>query len=160
MFLLFALNLYFFNTSNQQIFTINLKTMNKKLVLALSIFASIYTVNFNVVNAQDAGFQSVAQQGQTPEQRASNQLQRLTKALTLSNDQTAQIKPLLFELNQKRDAMRDASDKRAAMKDMRDLVMSQDEKMKTILSADQYSKYRDLKDEAKDRMRGRKGTRD
>ena len=160
MFLIFALNLYIFSTSNQQIFTINLKTMNKKLVLALSIFASVCTININVVNAQDAGFQSVNQQGQTPEQRASTQLQRLTKALTLSNDQASQIKPLLLELNQKRDAMRDASDKRAAMRDMRDLVMAQDEKMKTILSADQYTKYEDIKDEAKDRMKGRKGRRE
>lgn len=134
--------------------------MNKKLVLALSIFVFLCTVNINVAQAQDAGSQSVAQQGQTPEQRASNQLQRLIKALTLSNDQVAQIKPLLLELNQKRDAIRDASDKRAAMKDMRDLVMSQDEKMKTILSADQYAKYEDIKDEAKDRMRGRKGRRE
>lgn len=134
--------------------------MNKKLVLALSIFATVCTANINTANAQDAGFQSVAQQAQTPEQRASNQLQRLTKALTLSNDQTAQIKPLLLELNQKRDAMRDAPDKRAAMKDMRDLVVSQDEKMKTILSADQYTKYEDMKDEAKDRMKGRKGRRE
>ena len=134
--------------------------MNKKLILALSIFASICTINTNSAKAQDATVQSVAQQGQTPEQRAINQVQRLSKSLTLSNDQVAQIKPLLLELNQKRDAMRDASDKRAAMKDMRDLVSAQDDKMKAILNADQYTKYQDIKDEAKDRMRGRKGRRD
>ena len=133
--------------------------MNKKIVLALSIFAFVCTVNINSAKAQD-NVQSVAQQGQTPEQRASNQVQRLSKSLTLSNDQVAQIKPLLLELNQKRDAMRDASDKRAAMKDMRDLVSVQDDKMKTILNADQYTKYQDIKDEAKDRMRGRKGRRE
>lgn len=133
--------------------------MNKKIVLALSIFASVCTVNINSAKAQD-NVQSVAQQGQTPEQRASNQVQRLSKSLTLSNDQMAQIKPLLLELNQKRDAMRDAPDKRAAMKDMRDLVSVQEDKMKTILNADQYTKYQDIKDEAKDRMRGRKGRRD
>jgi periplasmic protein CpxP/Spy len=159
MFLLFALNLYFFNTSNQQIFTINQKTMNKKFVLAFSIFTATFILNVDSVKAQNEGFQSVAQQDQTPEQRASNQVQRLTKALSLSNDQVAQIQPLLLELNQKRDAMRNASDKRAAMKDMRDLVTAQDGKMKTILNADQYTKYQDIKDEAKDRMRGGKGRR-
>ncbi|MBC7408192.1 MAG: hypothetical protein H7339_07370 [Arcicella sp.] len=134
--------------------------MNKKLILALSIFASVCTINTNSAKAQDVAIQSVAQQGQTPEQRATNQVQRLSKSLTLSNDQVAQIKPLLLELNQKRDAMRDASDRRAAMKDMRDLVSTQDDKMKAILNADQYTKYQDIKDEAKDRMRGRKGRRD
>jgi periplasmic protein CpxP/Spy len=159
MFLLFALNLYFFNTSNQYIFTINQKTMNKKLVLALSIFTASFTINIDSANAQDASLQNIAQQDQTPEQRATKQVQRLTKALTLTNDQVAQIQPMLLELNQKRDAMRNASDKRAAMKDMRDLVTAQDEKMKTILNADQYTKYQDIKDEAKDRMRGGKGRR-
>ena len=134
--------------------------MNKKLILALSIFASVCTINTNSAKAQDVAIQSVAQQGQTPEQRATNQVQRLSKSLTLSNDQVAQIKPLLLELNQKRDAMRDAPDRRAAMKDMRDLVSTQDDKMKAILNADQYTKYQNIKDEAKDRMRGRKGRRD
>jgi periplasmic protein CpxP/Spy len=159
MFLLFPLNHYFFNTSNQQIFTFNKKTMNKKLILAFSIFTATFIVNVDSVNAQDGGFQSVAQQGQTPEQRASNQVQRLTKALSLSNDQVTQIKPMLLELNQKRDAMRDASNKRIAMKEMRDLVLAQDDKMKTILSADQYTKYQDIKDDAKEKMKGNKGRR-
>ena len=134
--------------------------MNKKLILALSIFASVCTINTNSAKAQDVAIQSVAQQGQTPEQRATNQVQRLSKSLTLSNDQVAQIKPLLLELNQKRDAMRDAPDRRAAMKDMRDLVSTQDDKMKAILNADQYTKYQNIKDEAKDRMRGSKGRRE
>jgi periplasmic protein CpxP/Spy len=134
--------------------------MNKKLILAFSIFTATFIVNIDSAKAQDEGFQSVAQQGQTPEQRAATQVQRLTKVLTLTNDQVAQIQPMLLELNQKRDAMRNASDKRAAMKDMRDLVTAQDEKMKTILNTDQYTKYQDIKDETKDRMRGRKGRRD
>jgi periplasmic protein CpxP/Spy len=134
--------------------------MNKKLILVLSIFTASFTINIDTAKAQDAGVQSVAQQDLTPEQRATKQVQRLTKALTLTNDQVAQIHPMLLELNQKRDAMRNASDKRAAMKDMRDLVTAQDDKMKTILNADQYTKYQDIKDEAKDRMRGKKGRRE
>jgi len=134
--------------------------MNKKLVLALGFFASMSTANMIVAKAQDTAYQSVAQQGPTPEQRADNQLKRLTKVLTLSTAQAAQIKPLLLELSQKRDAMREAPDKRAAKIDLRNLVMSQDEKMKTFLSADQYAKYSELKDEAKDRMKGRKVKRE
>ena len=133
--------------------------MNKKLILGLSIFTASFSVNIDSANAQDEGFQSVAQQDQTPEQRATKQVQRLTKALTLTNDQVAQIQPMLLELNQKRDAMRNASDKRAAMKEMRDLVTAQDEKMKTILNADQYTKYQDIKEDAQEKMRGKKGRR-
>ncbi len=134
--------------------------MTKKLILAFTVFTSVCTININSVKAQDADVQSVAQQGQTAEQRATNQVQRLTKALTLSNDQVVQIKPLLLELNQRRDAMREAPDKRVAMKDMRDLISVQDDKMKTILNADQYTKYQDIKDEARDRMRRTKGRRE
>lgn len=133
--------------------------MNKKLMLALGFFVASFAVNIDTANAQE-GRRDAAQQNQTPEQRADSQLQRWTKALTLTTDQVTQIKPMLVDLNQKRAAMRDASDKRAAMKDMRDLVMAQDEKMKTILSADQYTKYEAIKDEAKDRMKGRGGRRD
>ncbi len=134
--------------------------MNKKLILALSIFTATLTLKVNSVTAQDGGFQNVAQQDQTPEQKTTKQVQRLTKVLTLTNDQVAQIQPMLLELNQKRYAMRDAPDKRTAMKDMRDLVSTQDEKMKTILNADQYTKYQDIKEDAKDKMRGKKGRRD
>ena len=133
--------------------------MNKKLVLTMSFLVASFAVGIHTIMAQDGGRNS-AQQDQTPEQRADNQLQRWTKALILTPDQVTQIKPMLLELNQKRANMRDATDKRAAMKDMRDLVMAQDEKMKTILSADQYTKYEAIKDEAKDRMKGRGGRRE
>jgi periplasmic protein CpxP/Spy len=64
-----------------------------------------------------------------------------------------------MELNQKRDAVRDAPNKRAAMKDMRDMVMAQDEQMKKILSAEQYTKYEEMKENARDNMKDRKGRR-
>lgn len=134
--------------------------MTKKLILVLSIFTSSLTVNVDSAIAQDAEFQNIAQQDLTAEQKAIKQAQRLTKALSLTTDQANQIKLLLLELNQKRDGMRDASDKRAAMKEMRDLVSAQDDKMKTILSTEQYAKYQDIKDDAKERMRGRKGRRE
>jgi periplasmic protein CpxP/Spy len=134
--------------------------MNKKLILVLSIFTASFTINIDAAKGQDGSVQNASQQDQTPEQKAAKQIQRLTKALTLTNDQAAQIQPMLLELNQKRDAMRNASDKRAAMKDMRDLVTAQDDKMKTILNADQYTKYQDIKDDAREKMRGKKGRRD
>jgi periplasmic protein CpxP/Spy len=133
--------------------------MSKKLIVALSLFVASFAVSIETINAQDNG-NAQSRQDQTPDQKVDNQLQRLTKALTLTADQSTQIKPMLVELNQKRAAMRDASDKRAAMKDMRDLVMTQDEKMKTILSADQYTKYQNMKDDMKDRMKGKRGRRE
>ncbi|MES2519931.1 MAG: hypothetical protein V4585_17570 [Bacteroidota bacterium] len=133
--------------------------MNKKLVLALGIFAATFAINIDTANAQD-GSGERPQQNLTAPQRADNQLQRMTKELSLTTAQVTQIKPMLLELNQKRDAMRDAPDKRAAMKGMRDLVMAQDDKMKTILSADQYTKYEAMKDDAKDRMKGKFGRRE
>lgn len=133
--------------------------MNKKLIVALTLFVASFAVSVETIQAQDNS-NPQSRQDQTPDQKADNQLQRLTKALTLTADQSTQIRPMLLELNQKRAAMRDATDKRAAMKDMRNLVMAQDEKMKTILSADQYAKYQDIKDEAKDRVKGKRGRRE
>lgn len=133
--------------------------MNKKIVLAVSIFISSFTLNIDSTIAQGAGFRRVVQQDLTTEQKVAKQLQRLTKALSLTANQESQITLLLLELNQKRDGMRDDSDKRAAMREMRDLITVQNEKMKTILSEDQFSKYEDIKNESKDRMRGKKGGR-
>ena len=133
--------------------------MNKKIVLAVSIFISSFTLNIDSITAQDAGFRRLVQQDLTTEQKVTKQLQRLTKALSLTANQESQITPLLLELNQKRDGMRDDSDKRAAMREMRDLITAQNEKMKTILSADQFSKYEDIKNDAKETMRGKKGRR-
>jgi periplasmic protein CpxP/Spy len=131
--------------------------MNKKLIVALGFFVASFAVSIDTTVAQNG--RGEAQQNQTPEQKTDNQLKRMTKALSLSADQATQIKPMLMELNQKRDAMRDAPDKRAAMKDMRDMVMAQDEQMKKILSAEQFTKYEDMREDMKDRMRGRKGKR-
>jgi protein CpxP len=130
--------------------------MKKKLVLG--IFVATFALSTASVKAQD-GRGERQQQNLTAPQRADNQLKMMTQKLNLSADQVSQIKPMLLELNQKREAMRDASDKRAAMKDMKDLVMAQDAKMKTILSADQYTQYESIKDDAKDRMKGKFGGR-
>jgi periplasmic protein CpxP/Spy len=131
--------------------------MNKKLIVALGFFVASFAVRIETATAQDG--RREAQQNQTPEQKTDNQLQRMTKALSLSADQATQVKPILMELNQKRDAMRDATDKRAAMKEMRDFVMGQDEKMKKILSSEQYTKYEDMKENARDNMKGKRGRR-
>lgn len=133
--------------------------MKKKLILALSIFVASFAVNIDSASAYSLSTKNVTQQDQTPEQKTAKQVQRLTKSLTLTNDQVAQIQPMLLELNQKRGSMRDAADKRVAMKEMRDLVSAQNDKMKTILTADQFAKYEDIKDDARERMKGKKGRR-
>jgi len=66
MFLIFALRFYFFSLANHQLFKINYKTTNKKLVLAAGVFAAVCTANINVVDAQSTGYLSDVQQGQTP----------------------------------------------------------------------------------------------
>jgi periplasmic protein CpxP/Spy len=132
--------------------------MNKKLIVAFGFFVASFAVSIDTAIAQNG--RGEAQQNQTPEQRTENQLKRMTKALSLTAEQATQVKPLLMELNQKRDAVRDAPNKRAAMKDMRDMVMAQDEQMKKILSAEQFTKYEDMRDDMKEKMKGRKGRRD
>lgn len=102
----------------------------------------------------------------TPEQRNEKQLQKLTSELTLDANQQVQVKQLLAERSAKAEKFREArkdrkdnnvkptaEEKAAFKKQMEDEVTANDAKMKSILKADQYTKWKTLQEEKKEKMK-------
>ena len=134
----------------------------KKLFIAAMLFVGIASF------AQDMG-QKPSREGRermTPEQRNEKQLQKLTSELNLDASQQAQVKQLLADRSSKAEKFREArkekkdsntkptaAEKAAFKKQMEDEVAANDAKMKSILKADQYTKWKSLQEERKDKMK-------
>jgi high-affinity Fe2+/Pb2+ permease len=96
--------------------------------------------------------------GKTPEEKAANQAKKLTEKLSLSADQSTQVQAALLErINavQTIKGMEKGGGKRKTA--IKDAFQNFDGKMKTILSADQYTKFQELREDMKGRMKKRKG---
>jgi len=131
----------------------------KKLFIAAMLFVGIASF------AQDMDQKPSREQRErmTPEQRNEKQLQKLTTELSLDASQQAQVKQLLADRSAKAEKFREArkdnttkptaEEKAAFKKQMEDEVAANDAKMKSILKADQYTKWKSLQEEKKDKMR-------
>jgi hypothetical protein len=134
----------------------------KKLFIAALLFVGV--VSF----AQDINQKSTRDQREnlTPEQRNEKHLQKLTSELSLDKKQQDQVKQLLAERSAKAEKFKAArkdsktkptdAERKAFKKQMETEKAANDAKMKSILNADQYTKWTALKKEHKDH----KGHRD
>lgn len=135
----------------------------KKLFIAALLFVGM--VSF----AQDAT-QPVKQQKErlTPEQRNEKHLKKLTAELNLDANQQAQVGKLLADRSAKaqkqmemRKARKDsnvkptAEEKAAHKKEMMDEKAATETQMKSILNADQYKKWTAMREENKEKMKGK-----
>ncbi|WKL47670.1 hypothetical protein Q1W71_22275 [Flavobacterium pectinovorum] len=128
----------------------------KKLFIAALLFVGI--VSF----AQDINQKSTRDQREnlTPEQRNEKHLQKLTSELSLDKKQQDQVKQLLAERSTKAEKFKAArkdsktkptdAEREALKKQMETEKAANDAKMKSILNADQYTKWTALKKEHKD----------
>lgn len=95
----------------------------------------------------------------TPEQRADQQAQRLTRQLSLSADQTAKVKALSLSQQQEMQTVRGqasaSTDRRAMMQNMKASRAKYEEQLKGILTSDQYTKYTTMRDERMDKMQSK-----
>lgn len=134
----------------------------KKLFIAAMLFVGITSF------AQDMDQKPAREQKErmTPEQRNEKQLQKLTSELNLDASQQAQVKQLLADRSAKAEKFREArkekkdsntkptaEEKAAFKKQMEDEIAANDAKMKSILKADQYTKWKTLQEEKKDKMK-------
>ncbi len=136
----------------------------KKLFIAALLFVGIASF------AQDADMDQKPPREQrerlTPEQRNEKQLKKLTSDLSLDTKQQEQIKQLLAERSAKSEKFRDArkeqkesgtkltaEQKEAFKKEMMAEKDANDAKMKGILTADQYTKWKAIQEENKDKIR-------
>ncbi|WP_228519131.1 hypothetical protein [Flavobacterium sp. LC2016-12] len=123
----------------------------KKLFIAALLFVGI--VSF----AQDINLKPAHHQKEnlTPEQRNEKQLQKLTSELSLDKKQQEQVKQLLAERSAKAEKFKASrkdiktkpsdAEKEAFKKQMETEKAANDAKMKSILNADQYTKWTALK---------------
>lgn len=132
-----------------------IRQIMKKLFIAVLLFVGI--VSF----AQDINQKPTRDQREklTPEQRNEKYLQKLTSDLTLDKKQQEQVKQLIAEKSAKAEKFRQsrkdsktpptAEEKATFKKQMDAEKADNDAKMKSILNADQYTKWTALKKEHK-----------
>jgi protein CpxP len=134
----------------------------KKLIIAAMLFVGIASF------AQDATGSDAKPQREkmTPEQRNDKQLKKLTSELNLDANQQTQVKQLLADRSAKAEQFKEArmakkdsntkptaEEKAAFKKQMTDEVAANDAKMKSILNADQYTKWKAIQEENKDKFK-------
>ena len=134
----------------------------KKLFIAAMLFVGIASF----AQETDQKPSREHKERMTPEQRNEKQLQKLTTELSLDANQQAQVKQLLADRSAKAEKFKEArkerkdsnvkptaEEKAAFKKQMEDEVAANDAKMKSILKADQYTKWKTLQEQKKDKMR-------
>jgi hypothetical protein len=134
----------------------------KKMLLLLAAAA----LSFTAAQAQTAptdggaynqrGGQGQGRERRTPAERADMQTKRLTEQLSLSADQQTKVREIFLaqanEMETMRSQMGEGTDRQAMGQKMRESRARYDEQLKAALSADQYTKYSQMRDE---RMGGR-----
>ncbi|MBW4359831.1 hypothetical protein [Flavobacterium taihuense] len=138
----------------------------KKLIIAL-VFGMGLTGFAQEATPQPNG---ANMEKMTPEQRQQKHLQKLTKELALDAKQQEAIGKILAEKSAKaqdlkvqKDTRKASGDKmtteeRTAFKNTMQAEKTDTEaKMKAILSADQYQKWLDMREENKDKIKERRG---
>ena len=113
-----------------------------------------------------AGGIAVAQPGPggerlSPEERAARHTSRLIGELELDEDQALQVEELNLMFTEKMMEMRgEARGDREAMRErMQAIQAERNEEFQAILSEDQYARFLELEEEARARMRERRGGR-
>lgn len=136
----------------------------KKLFIAALLFVGVASFAQDTDNAtQD---HKEHRERMTPEQRNEKQLNKLTSELSLDANQQAQVKQLLADRSAKAEKFREAreankdsnvkptaAEKEAFKKEMMAEKEANDAKMKSILNVDQYTKWKTIQAENKEKAR-------
>ncbi|MBO9703040.1 MAG: hypothetical protein J7604_22690 [Sporocytophaga sp.] len=123
----------------------------KKILSTVIFSAFIAFTSFAQNQGQHQGHQhnGGGHEQKTPEERAEAHAQRLTKELSLTADQTGQVKTIILTQEQKAEEIRakykTATDKKAEHQEMEALKTSSEGEIEKILTADQLTKYKELK---------------
>ena len=137
----------------------------KKLFIAALLFVGVasFAQDTDTNTTQD---HKEHRERMTPEQRNEKQLKKLTSELSLDANQQAQVKQLLSERSAKAEKFREArqankdsnvkpttAEREAFKKEMMAEKDANDAKMKGILTADQYTKWKTIQEQNKDKAR-------
>ncbi|HLK96667.1 MAG TPA: hypothetical protein VK364_02760 [Hymenobacter sp.] len=133
----------------------------KKMLVLLAAFSLL----IGAATAQTVTATHPARMGQgrlnddarTPQQRADLQAQRFTQQFGLSTDQTAKVREIALAYHQEMQALRGkyaATDTRkGAGQEMKTVREKYDTLLKGVLSAEQYAKYDQLRDDRVEKRR-------
>ncbi|GAA4370236.1 hypothetical protein GCM10023185_44600 [Hymenobacter saemangeumensis] len=124
------------------------------LLLAALAFATAGTTFAQSSNAAAPAKMKVKEKKdkKTPEQKADHRAAKMAKELGLSPDQEARIEQILLARQQEMKALKEktAGNGRAAHTEKKALRERYDAKFKDVLTAEQYAKFLQLRDEHKD----------
>ncbi len=129
--------------------------MYKRMLAIAGSGLLVLGVTLGGVQARAQGGQSGEHMGRGQRMSPDEELQRMDKALKLSDDQKGQIKPILEDRQQKMQSLR--SDTSLSQDDrrtkMRSIVEDSNSKIRGVLNDDQKKQF----DEMHQHMRGRNG---
>ena len=116
----------------------------------------------SIGNAQppdDKGEKKGGQGGRKGPPSVEMQLERMTKELSLTDDQKPKVKEVIEENRKKmQEVFADRSAPREERREkMQKISDEQDKKFKEILKADQYAKWEKMRDKMREEMRNRRG---
>ena len=138
----------------------------KKLFMAALLFVGVASFAQDGDAEMDQKPMREQRERLTPEQRNEKQLKKLTSELTLDAKQQEKVKQLIAERSVKTEKLREArkeqrekgtkltaEQREAFKKEMTAEMDANDTKMKEILTADQYTKWKKNQEENKDKVR-------
>ncbi|MEB0261725.1 MULTISPECIES: hypothetical protein [unclassified Mucilaginibacter] len=95
----------------------------------------------------------------SPEQKAKHRTEALTKKLALSADQSKKVDAIFAKSAASMDSLKAAkgTNRKANYESRKAIMVKTDASLKTVLTADQQTKYADLKASFKGKMHGKRG---
>jgi len=131
-------------------------TMYKRLLTIAASALLVLGVGLCGVQAQAQGGPSGEHMSRRPRMSPDEELQRLDKALKLTDDQKNQIKPILEDRQQKMQSLR--SDTSLSQQDrrgkMRSIMQDSNGKIRDVLNDDQKKKFDEMQQHGRGRMEG------
>jgi periplasmic protein CpxP/Spy len=115
---------------------------NKFSLISVAVLGGLMAFS-PLAKAEDADTDVKSEQNVTVQKKRPDPLQRLDKALTLTDDQKAKIKPILEDQATKLKAIREnaADDRKGAAAQARKLTEETNAKIKALLNPEQQTKF-------------------
>ncbi|MBC8085430.1 MAG: hypothetical protein H7Z21_19700 [Hymenobacter sp.] len=140
--------------------------MKKTLVILAALLLTVRAASAQSTDMTATGREMQLDQGRdniTPEQRADMQTQRLTKQLSLSTDQSTRVRAIALAENQEVQVLRGkytaAGSRKGAGQELKALVDKYDAQLKAVLTAEQATKFDQLRAEQMDKRKEKKDSR-
>ena len=92
----------------------------------------------------------------TPEERAKNRSEKMTKYLSLTDEQKQKVYDIWYSHCTQADAIRNSTtDKETCRKEIKKLFESTDLQLQSVLTSEQLTKYNEFKEKMKEKRKGK-----